>query len=722
MNKLFLQDAPHEGAAACLATVLHGFGLYVTPLDLAEDLGSSRVGATREALEKNAIRFGLRPETLTCDAGRLEEFSGPLIAWIEGDREEELERPVVIFGIRGQRVRLGDPALGKYKLSKDQFKTRFRGRVMTFRAGPDFRAGRSAPTYLARFWAFLAEYRRKIFLSLALGLAASGLSLAVIFLGKVFVDRVLPLEKSEALFAFLGVYFLARLLNMFGASLSQLVTTLIRNGATRTLSERFFLHSLRLEKKHIDRRDQGEFLQQLNQMETVTEGIAGYFSNFIISALGILFQTILLVTLYDMTLVGILLLVLLGNASLGILFSRRASERANRQSMVLGAITTSILDGLSDIRAIRIFGARQWVRRRFGKLLEESLELLRRLTALQVYGRSLADALNILSEAAIFILCGMRIFQGTYSLGDFLVFFTFARALNAESSRFPELILSFPIQLRAFARIQSILSLPRESRGARAIPPGPLEIEIRNLSFAYEKGQNVIQDLSLVLRQGATTAFVGESGSGKTTLMNLILGFYRPDSGQILVNGVDLNELDPEGYRAAVSAVFQDTILFNKTFFQNVSLGNEAVSRERVMGVAKKLGMEPLLEALPMGLDQLLFPGAISGGQTQQVGILRAMCKPFRLLIMDEATSALDSRTEERVVKGIQAHCGPGLTRAVIAHRLSTVKAADYIIAMKDGRVAEQGNHESLIRRKGYYLELVQRQYEVNLAPSVSNQ
>lgn len=720
MKKLFLQDSPNESGAACLATILYHFGLFLTPLDLAGDLETSRTGATSDDLKTMAARFGLRAETKELDAKELDSAETPLIAWVDGDREDELERAVVIFEQRGNRLWLGDPALGKYKITRQRFARGYRGRVMTFRPGPDFRSGVHAPSYLARFLTFLAAYRGKILLSLAIGLVTSGLSLGVIFLSKYFVDRVLALQKTEPLLLFITVYFLARLLNTVGDGLSRLVTVTISNSATRTLSQRFFHHCLMLEKKHIDRRDRGEFLQQLNLMETLTEGIAGYFSNFIMVGLGILLKIVLLVSLYDTTLVGILLAVLVCNALLGMLFAGHSSQRANRQSIVLGRIGTTILDGLTDIRAIRIFGARQWVGERFGKLLQESLLLLRRLTMLEVYGRSLADLLNILSEAAIFIICGIRIINGSYSLGDFLLFFTFAQGLAADSARFPALILSFPIQLRSFARIQGILVLSREPAGTRVLAPGPIEIELREVSFAYEKGRTVLENVSLFLQKGTTTAFVGESGSGKTTLMNLILGFYRPHCGKILVNGIDLAELDLGSYRARVSAVFQDTTLFNKTFYQNVALGNEAVSRQRVAEIAPILGVDSLLEALPMGLDQLIFPGALSGGQTQQVGILRAMCKPFELLIMDEATSSLDSRTEERIVNGIKSLSGKCVTKAIIAHRLSTVKAADRIIALRDGRVAEVGDHESLIGKKGYYLELVQRQYEVNLAPAKS--
>jgi ABC-type multidrug transport system fused ATPase/permease subunit len=333
----------------------------------------------------------------------------------------------------------------------------------------------------------------------------------------------------------------------------------------------------------------------------------------------------------------------------------------------------------------------------------------------------LADLLKTVAEAAIFILCGLRIIQGDYTVGDFLVFLAFAQGLASESLQFPSLVLDFRTQLRSFARVQAIFELSREREGGRVLEGKGIQVELRDVSFSYDLGEPVLDRISLVLPENKTTAIVGESGSGKTTIMNLIMGFYKPRSGKILVNGIDLEELDLGRYRRDISAVFQDTSIFNRNVYNNVSFGNKEITLERVEEVARELGMESFIAKLPGGFKSLIYQGGLSGGQMQRVGILRAMCKPFKLLLMDEATSHLDSRTEERIVTGINRLSGEGKTRMIIAHRLSTVMAADQIIVMKDGKAVECGTHEELVKMKGHYLDLIQRQYEVDLAPPSSS-
>ncbi|MDJ0842387.1 MAG: peptidase domain-containing ABC transporter [Acidobacteriota bacterium] len=717
MTRLFLQDSPVDNGAACLATLLAHHGLFITPVDLMRDLPTSRAGISAERLLEEADRYGLQGAVQALEPDQFSRMETPFLAYTTRDQEED-NHGVVIFKVQGDRLHVGDPALGVYRIPTARFIQKYKGRVIGFRRKPSFTPGVRSQTYLRRFCRFLKGYKLQISAMVGLGALLSLFGFALIYLSKYFVDSVLPQQAKNALWVFAGVYFTARLLNAGVEAANGLFTVIIRNAVTKTLSRHFFKRMVHLKKKHIDNRGESDFLQVFTQIDALSDGIAGYFSSFVLVALGMLIKAGFLVLLYDPVLVSILLVILVLNASAGLIFSRVTAERTNRQILVSIGINTLILEGLADVRVLRIFGASDWFRSHFRRLLNESLDLLRRIATLQVAGRSLADLLNMISEAAIFIICGMRIMEGNYSVGDFLLFFSFAQGLAAESLKFPELILSFPTQLRAFARLQGVLALDPEPSGDQDPGGEGIKVEMHRVGFGYTPGKPVLKDISLVLPQGKTTALVGESGSGKTTLMNLLLGFYQPDSGEILVNGRNLREWDLTRYRSRVSAVFQNTALLSKTLLQNVTLGNEALSIEVVAETARTLGIETFIQKLPMHYSQLLYPGALSGGQTQQVGILRAMCKPFDLLVMDEATSHLDSQTEEKIVNGITALCGGNKTRVIIAHRLSTVKAADCIVAMRDGRIVEMGTHEQLVALKGYYLELIQRQYEVDLAPT----
>jgi len=200
-------------------------------------------------------------------------------------------------------------------------------------------------------------------------------------------------------------------------------------------------------------------------------------------------------------------------------------------------------------------------------------------------------------------------------------------------------------------------------------------------------------------------------------MMSLFMWFFPADSDRILVNGQDLSTLVLEAHSRATATVFQDTGLLTKRLFQNIALGDKHLDVALIHATAQALGIDRLIDKLPMGYELLLYQGMLSGGETQLVGILRALCKPFELLIMDEATSHLDSETEARVLAGMRALGVQGKTRAIIAHRLNTVRSADRIVVLAAGKVAEIGTHEELLRRRGSYMDLVQRQYEVNLTP-----
>ena len=716
MPKLFLQDAPNDNGPACLATVLRYFGAYRTPIDLSQEMETTRAGSSDQAICGAAANYGLKARSVTLPIADLDGLTEPVIARVQPPFEGS-NHGIVVFPSKEGTHEIGDPGEGSYTTTTAKLQKVYLGKVITFQKTKRFRPGQRSESYPRQFLRFIWTYRASISICLVLGLVTSAIGLGLVVLPKRFVDTVLPRDNTSALWLFIAVYFGARLLFLVSEACNRFFTIAIRNAIERRLGNHYFTHALNLEKPHLDQREKGEFLEQFNQIEQLSEGITNFYSQFVLMALGMVLKGGILIFFYDPALVGTLLLVVTANGLLGLLFTSRTAARSNRRGLILGRLNTAILDGLSDVRVIRIFGATRWIGRRFMFLLSESMNLMKKLVALQAYGRSAADGLNIVSQCFIFIFCGSQIISGNYTTGDFLVFFFFAQGLASESQQFPQLLQSFPTQLRAFARIRGILGLSSEAVGKPVFEKATPEIKIQNLNFGYRQDQTVLEQVSLDIPRGKTTAIVGETGSGKTTLVNLIMGFYKPSSGSIQVNGTDLRAVDLASYRSQLSAVFQDTTLFYASLLQNVTLGNPSLDEYQVAKTARILGVHRFIENLPMGYRQIIYQGALSGGQTQQLGILRATSKTFNLLVMDEATSHLDTATEAALVKGLHQLCGNKVTRIVIAHRLSTVKSADRIVVMKAGRVVETGNHESLTAKKGAYFELVRRQYEVDLAP-----
>lgn len=243
----------------------------------------------------------------------------------------------------------------------------------------------------------------------------------------------------------------------------------------------------------------------------------------------------------------------------------------------------------------------------------------------------------------------------------------------------------------------------------------PLDIEVCDLSFSYtgSVGKPALSHISLKIPAGSMTAIVGESGSGKTTLMKLLLKFYQPTSGHILLGGCDLQQYAAHSVRHASGIVMQDNFLFSDTVLRNICLG-EAENAEKLAEATHVACLDDYLSRQPLGLRTKVGSEGmgVSGGEKQRIMIARAVYKNPQYLMLDEATSSLDAENERRITEAIDGRF-KGRTRIVIAHRLSTVKNADQIVVLRHGQVVEVGTHAQLIAHKGYYYELIKNQLEL---------
>ena len=264
-------------------------------------------------------------------------------------------------------------------------------------------------------------------------------------------------------------------------------------------------------------------------------------------------------------------------------------------------------------------------------------------------------------------------------------------------------------------RLGDILNTPAEpiySPGRTSLPSIKGEVAFEHVTFRYRvDGPEILHDVSLTVPAGQVVGIAGPSGSGKSTLTKLVQRLYVPESGRVLVDGVDLAQVDPAWLRRQIGVVLQESVLFNRSIRDNIALADPAMSIDRVVTAAKLAGAHEFILELPEGYDTVVSErgGPLSGGQRQRIAIARALTSDPRILIFDEATSALDSESE-RVIQQNMAQIVRGRTVFIIAHRLSALRIADRIVTIDRGRIAEEGTHEELIKTGGRYATLYRLQ------------
>jgi ATP-binding cassette, subfamily B, multidrug efflux pump len=316
---------------------------------------------------------------------------------------------------------------------------------------------------------------------------------------------------------------------------------------------------------------------------------------------------------------------------------------------------------------------------------------------------------------AVCVIGAVLAMNGTITFGVIVAFMMYIRLFTQPLSQIAQAMNNLQRTAAASERVFEFLSEPEleeESEKQPRLTQVRGDVEFENVKFGYVPGQPVIHNFSAKIKAGQEVAIVGPTGAGKTTLVNLLMRFYDLDDGEIRVDGVPIQQVPRENVHGQFGMVLQDTWLFEGTIKENIVYSKEGVSDEEVVSACKKMGLHHFIMTLPNGYDTVLSDKAsLSEGQKQLITIARAMIQNAPLLILDEATSSVDTRTE-RIVQAAMEQLTKGRTSFVIAHRLSTIKNADLILVMKDGDIVENGNHEELMEKGGFYAGLYNSQFE----------
>ncbi|WP_134680332.1 ABC transporter ATP-binding protein [Paracoccus ravus] len=376
----------------------------------------------------------------------------------------------------------------------------------------------------------------------------------------------------------------------------------------------------------------------------------------------------------------------------------------------VGDFNVRLEEALGGVRVVQAFGNEAHETELFAsdnlnyrKTKLEAYKVMAVSSALQYMGLRLVQVL-VMVVGAGFVL------SGDLTTGGFVGFLLLVGVFYRPLEKIAAVIETYPRGIAGFRRYQELLATDPEICDApQAIDAPALKGDIRfeNVGFAYDSGREILKGIDLSIQAGETVAFVGPSGAGKTTLLALLPRFYEPTSGRITVDGLALDEMKLNSLRRQIGLVSQDVFLFGGTLRENIAYGRLGATDAEIMRAAEQAQLGPMIASLPEGLDTVVGERGVmlSGGQKQRVAIARAFLKNPPILILDEATSALDSQTEREIQTALDA-LAVGRTTLVIAHRLGTIRHADRIVVMQEGKVVETGTHAALVSQDGVYARL----------------
>ncbi len=469
----------------------------------------------------------------------------------------------------------------------------------------------------------------------------------------------------------------------------------------------------RLPLSYLESHSIGDMMSRMtNDTDTVRTGAAESFSTAV-SAVCMIGGGLAMMLYTDWRLAVVAVLPTLLGASFLYIVTHRSQKYFVAQQRDLGLINGIVEETYYGHDVVRTYNGTAEAERRFAEVndrLRASSFRARVATAM------MPQLMNFISNLSYVVVCvagSVLIIEGSIGYGVIVAFIVYVKRFNQPVAEMADIVARMQSVASASERVFGILSMDEMPPSPEAPDIGRASgrVEFRDVRFGYTPGREVIHGFSLTVEPGSKVAIVGPTGAGKTTIANLLVRFYDPDSGEILIDGIPTTSMSRAQVREQFSMVLQDSWLSDGTFYENVAFTSGA-GREEVERACDVVGIGDHIRSLPDGFDTVVGEAsALSAGQRQQLAIARAMVKDAPMLILDEATSSVDTRTERRIQEAMDRMM-VGRTSFVIAHRLSTVRDADVILVIRDGSIVEQGTHEELIALGGFYRMLYDSQFE----------
>ncbi|QQS53758.1 MAG: peptidase domain-containing ABC transporter [Candidatus Competibacteraceae bacterium] len=697
--------------AACLAMICKHYRIGATLGKLREMANVTTEGATLDSLAQVGESLGFTTHGVQCTYQTVLGFELPFIAHWEGYHY------IVVYGVSKNQVWVADPGLGFRKLSIAEFEKGWTGTCLLFTPRADLAQIEATRSPWMRFVRLLRPHKPVLGYLILATLVIQVLGIVPPIILQNILDRVVVHQSHELLNLLIVGFILVQVFMQLTALMRTYLTNFMVRNLDFSMMSQFFQHTLSLPIAFFAKRRTGDIFARFQENQTIRQFLTQSTISTLLNLLMVFFYFLVLF-MYSVQMTLVLLALIVPMVVLTVAITPRIKQYARRDFEASTDAEAVLMETLNGAETIKAMGIERAIRLKWEQKYAKALNVQYKAQGFEALVGLASQLLHAVTVTSVLWIGANLVLGQQLTIGQLIAFNMLMGSVMAPLMGLIGMWDELHEAGVAMERLGDVLDMepeqkPEDQSSRILLPSLRGDIRLEDVYFRYggKETPYVLENISFELKAGETVALVGHSGSGKTTLAKLLVGFHPPSEGKISIDGYNLNLIDKDYYRAQIGYVMQSNLLFSGTVAENIALGEVNPDRRRIVEVARLADAHGFISKLPQGYEQTVGERGVglSGGQIQRLCIARSLYRDPRLLIFDEATSALDTQSETNILRNLSGVL-EGRTALVIAHRLSTIMNADKILVLYQGRIVEEGTHQTLFDRQGMYYQLIHKQ------------